>query len=879
MLLTKRFRRFLSHKRVAIGEACIIGLVSGLTAVFLKQGVGWLVDWRASQPLPTWLLLPGIGLLGGWLAGWLLERLAPEASGSGIPQVKAVLRSVSIPLNLRVAIVKLLSTTLALGSGLSLGRQGPTVQIGAALAAQLSRWVPTSPEYRKQLIAAGAAAGLAAGFNAPIAGVLFVVEELLQDFSGLALGTAILASFIGAVVSRVLGGQGLHLSISTFDTGLSLQDLPFLILLGLLAGLLGALFSRGIFASIEFNKRVIGLPLPWRIGLAGLVTGLVGVFLPVAAQDNTGLRQFLVTGKANWLQIETAFVVKFGLTLMAAGAGAPGGIFAPTLMLGSALGCLVSFWVQNLYGFMGVPVEALTVGDTTTYALTGMGAFFSAVTRVPITAIVIVFEMTTDFNLVLPLMIGSVVSYLVADKISSGSIYNRLLAWQGIHLEPSPAASNPWANLKAADLMQRRVETLPSHLSIQQAMLAFSRSHHRGFPVLEHGKLVGIVTQTDLSKEQRKPVNQQQTLADVMTPYPVTVSPDASLTHALHLLNRLKISRLPVTEGHKLVGIITRGDIIRAESDKVSGEEVELGPQFEPSYRVYQTCAPAVGQGRLLVPLSDPQTAPMLLELAVTIARAHKYELECVNVIQVHRSISPTEAVINLDPARHLLQQAEQVGKRYQISVHTQIRAAHDVAQSLLEIIRDRHIDLTLMGWRRQTSSPGRAFGPIVETLVRQTTSHVVLVRLGKRSMQFNRWLVPIAGGPNSRKALRLLPALATISRHPDIKLCHVLRAGAKQHSHQKRLTIAVQRLKGQKLTKIDIISRESDMIADTIVQLGQEYRSDVILLGASREGLLSHVLKGNIPIEVAQHSECSIILVQKAMANSTLPAEVDSEP
>ncbi|MCG8365544.1 MAG: chloride channel protein, partial [Pseudanabaenales cyanobacterium] len=213
MLLTKRFRRFLSHKRVAIGEACIIGLVSGLTAVFLKQGVGWLVDWRASQPLPTWLLLPGIGLLGGWLAGWLLERLAPEASGSGIPQVKAVLRSVSIPLNLRVAIVKLLSTTLALGSGLSLGRQGPTVQIGAALAAQLSRWVPTSPEYRKQLIAAGAAAGLAAGFNAPIAGVLFVVEELLQDFSGLALGTAILASFIGAVVSRVLGGQGLHLSI------------------------------------------------------------------------------------------------------------------------------------------------------------------------------------------------------------------------------------------------------------------------------------------------------------------------------------------------------------------------------------------------------------------------------------------------------------------------------------------------------------------------------------------------------------------------------------------------------------------------------------------------------------------------------------------
>ena len=641
MMLQKRLEPLLSRKRVAILEACIIGVVSGLAAVSLKQGVEWLTVWRNSSTFPLWLSLPVIGLVGGWLSGWMVERLAPEASGSGIPQVKAAMGFAPIPLNLRVALVKLGSTLLALGSGLSLGRQGPTVQIGAGLAAQLSRWVPTSPEYRRQLISAGAAAGLAAGFNAPIAGVLFVVEELLQDFSGLTLGTAILASFIGAVVSRLLGGQGLNLVMAAPTVNLSLYDLPFLAILGLLSGVLGAMFGRGIFASLTFFRQFEGLGLPGRIGLAGLMTGVVGIFLPVAAADNTGLQEFLVTGSVGWQLVAIAFVTKFLLTLLAYGSGAAGGIFAPSLVLGAALGCLVSFLAQGAYtGFGSWPVpEAL--GDTTTYALTGMGAFFSAVTRVPITAIVIVFEMTADFNLVLPLMIGSGIAYLIADRASSGSIYNRLLATQGIHLEPTPQANNPWAHLKAADLMQRRVETLSGQMTLQEVVQAFSRSHHRGFPVVDNGKLVGIITQSDLGEATSQGLDPRCTLDNIMTPHPVTVLPEASLPHVLHLLNRLKVSRLPVTEGSKLVGIITRADIIRAESDQVSGELKELGPQAQPSYVVYQQRGPSTGQGRLLVPIGDPHVADYLINMAAAIARNFNYELECVHVLRVARSISP----------------------------------------------------------------------------------------------------------------------------------------------------------------------------------------------------------------------------------------------
>lgn len=867
----KQLEPFLSRKRAAILEACAIGLVSGIAAVLLKQGIEWLTVWRTSQEMIPWLALPLIGLGGGWISGWLIETFAPEASGSGIPQVKAALGYATVPLNLRVALVKLVSTLLALGSGLSLGRQGPTVQIGAALAAQLSRWVPTSPEYRRQLISAGAAAGLAAGFNAPIAGILFVVEELLQDFSGLTLGSAILASFIGAVVSRVLGGQGLNLRVESLPAGLTLRDLPFLMLLGMLAGGLGALFSRGIFTSLKFFRQSIRLSLPARVALVGGITGLIGVFIPVAAQDNTGLQEFLVTGDAEWQLIAIAFVSKFCLTLLAYGSGAAGGIFAPSLVLGSALGCLVSFLAQGFYGGLGLLEANPHLANTTTYALTGMGAFFSAVTGVPITAIVIVFEMTANFNLVLPLLIGSGIAYLISDRIANGSIYGRLLSWQGIHLEPTPQANNPWAHLKAADLMQRRVETLSSQMILPEVIQAFSRSHHRGFPVLENGRLVGIITQTDLSElpsDVMMMTNGEGTprLREIMTPNPVSVSPEASLTHVLYLLNRLKISRLPVTEGSKLVGIITRADIIRAESDQVSGQPDETGPQAAPSYVVYQKRGPATGQGRLLLPLSDPNTAPWLLQIAAAIAQTHRYELECVHILQVPRTIVPDEAIVDLTAIGPLQRLAEYRAQKTGLSLHFQVRVAHEIGQTLLEVIKERHIDLVLVGWHRQTLTPGRVMGVVVDTLIRQAPCPVLVVRPG-RNLVFNRWLVPTAGGPNSQGALRLLPGLVTLGQATDLHICRICSPDKDPGPDQAHLDHMAQDLEPVLHRPVTTSVLVQEGVVEAVVQLARERNSDTILLGASREGLLSQVLHGNIPLGIVENTEVTVILLRQAEA------------
>lgn len=866
------FRKWLlPRRRLAIAEACLIGLVAALSAVLLRAGVGWIGAWRvqASSLSPPLLVLPGFGFSLGYIAGLLVERLAPEAAGSGIPQVKASLADAPVKLSLRVALVKLLAATIALGSGLTLGRQGPTVHIGAALAAQFSRWFPTSPEHRRQMIAAGAGAGLAAAFNAPITGVLFVIEELLHDLSGLTLGTAIIASFIGAVVSRILGGRSLQLNLvlSASQTSFSLTELPFFLLLGLLAGVLGSLFNRGIVASTKFYSRSqLGLPL--RMALAGCISGIVVALLPASFRDNTGLREFLITGNADWSLAAIAFVAQFGLTLVAFGSGAPGGLFAPSLILGSSLGYLVGVSEQSLFG----------LGSPSTYALTGMGAFFSVVSKVPITAIVIVFEMTTDFNLVLPLMIGSVTAYLVADKISPGSLYDKLLELKGIRLQKEAPSQGLLIDLTAKDVMQPRVETLPVQMTFDETLQAFSRSHHRGFPVVDDGKLVGIVTQTDLSKARERGCAGDTPLSAIMTPQPVTVLPTHSLSEVLYRLDRFSLRRLPVVENRRLVGIITRADIIRAEADKINGKTAEIGPRPEPSYVVYQTRSPSIGRGRLLVPLANPQTAVSLLHLATAIARDRHYELECLQIILVPRSSSPAETYVSTAKSRRLLREAETLARKWDIPIHTEIRVAHDVSQAILETIRDRHIDLLLMGWKGKTITPNRIFGSAVDTLVQQATCDVALVRLGTdvaaedhtklQNTAFNRWLVPMAGGPNANAAIKLLPGLIGLSNTPYVRLCQVFPLSEPQPDMHV-LRAALQYLVRRRHLSSTVVATplKATSVVEGIVHLVEKDTIDVVVLGASREGLLQQAIHGNLPAAIASRINITVILVRGALS------------
>ncbi len=884
--LTWQLRSWFQTKEMAVLESCLIGLVSGLTAVLIKQGADGISTWRAHQAEQNLLWLPVIGLVGGWCAGLLTEKFAPETKGSGIPQVKAALARVPVALNLRVAIVKLASTMLVLGSGIVLGRQGPTVQVGAALAAQLSQWVPTSPDYRRQMIAAGAAAGLAAGFNAPIAGVLFVVEELLQDVSGLTLGTAILASFIGAVVSRLLGGQGLQFfsTLPSEVVNLTIQELPLLLVLGVLAGVLGGLFSRGVLASSLLYQRFLPWSLPGRVAIAGLLSGCVALLLPEVLRDNVGLRDWLVEGGATWQMTALAFVSRFGLVLIATGSGASGGLFAPALVLGASLGYFVALEANALLALLPMGWGA-SVSSPATYVLTGMGAFFSAVTKGPITAIVIVFEMSSNFNLVLPLMIGSVIAYGIADLISPGSIYDRLLENSGLMIKKagdrSIAQRSDWDSLQASDVMQHQVETLDYGVTLAAAQRIFAASNHRGFPVLTDNQLVGILTQSDVA--HAKHYDSLTPIGTLMTPHPVTVQPNDTLAHVLYLLNQHQISRIPVTDGRKLVGIITRADIIRAEVKQLTGNHCTLAAQTQPSYVVYQTRAPAVGRGRLLVPLANPATAPTLLKLAASLARDRHYELECLSIITVPPGQPPAETPVEVGPSQALLHQAIELGKTWNLPVHTQARVTHDVAQAILDTVRERNIDLTLMGWKGRSRSTDRVFGNTMDTLIRQAPCELVLVKLGQLAsplavypptfvapavahLPFDRWLIPLGGGPNAQQALAMLPSLISLSPDPAIILCQVHKPNQplRRPSDRQILLQGQQMLKRHGVTcPVTTVTAEDAVVSDAILKVAQTDRADVIVLGATREGLLQQTLGVNIPEAIARESSQTVLVVR----------------
>lgn len=866
----KSFGQHSLNRNYLILEACLIGVVSGFSALILKQGIGGLGGYRValSHRYGAWLVLPLFGLLCGGLAGWILQTFAPEAKGGGVPQVKVVLARFPFPLTWKVAIAKTIGTILILGGGLTLGRRGPTVHIGAALAAQLSQWLPTTPDHRRQMIAAGAAAGLAAGFNTPIAGVLFVVEELMRDMSGLTLETAIVASFTGSVVSRWFGTSDLNLPSALLNAGnqshFSASEIPIYLLLGALAGALGSLFNRGILTVLDFNRR-LRLTLSIRMAIAGMISGGVVALLPEFFRDNAGLRDFLLTGDAGWQMIAIAFFAHFGLSLLAYGSGAPGGLFAPTLVLGAALGYLVGFCAEAI-----VP-EA----SQYTYALAGMGAFFTGVVRVPVTAIVMVFELTTDFNLVLPLMLASVAALIVGERFFKGSIYEHLLEASGIHLKEQ---KNPQIliGLTAAQVMQVDVETIESDLTLDELLPILSDSPHRGFPVLDRGKLVGMLTQGDLS--QMESHQGTVTVSQVMQTKTITVAPQASLSDVLYLLNRYQISRLPVVEHGRLRGIITRTDIIRAEARELLGHSSRSLTLRSPSYCVYETHGVDKQQKKLWVAIANPNTAETLVTFAAAIAKEQNAAIHCIHVIQVAASEPLSEAKITTYPERNLMQRLEKLGQAWQVSVHTRVVLAHDIAAVVLQQVSSADAGL-MLGWQGDRLHAGQLFGNVVDFLIKEAPCDVLLVKTShahplKICQQASglRAVCPISGGSNVQRALDILPALFHLtpdvshqSLPPQICLCQVYTPKAQTQQFPLLLSAQthIKRFVDVPVVPLPIRSR---FVADSLIRLIKEETYDIVLLGASSDSLLQQALHGNIPEAIAKGTNRTVIIVRGAL-------------
>ncbi len=420
-------RSLRSRRRTHFSRAAIVGLVVGLLAVAFRNclslseaGRRSLLTGLHAHPLWGWIVLPIIGLAAGSAVGWCTQRFAPQAAGSGIPHLKGVLlhlRTLNWP---RLIPVKFVGGVVGIGAGFSLGREGPTVQMGSAIARAIAGPLRAPASDIPQLLSAGAGAGLAAAFNAPLAGMIFVVEELHRELSSRTAAGALVAAVCATVVAQSLAGDAPAFEVH----GLSAMPLPMLPLaavIGLLGGAAGVLFNRALLAAQHAAVSQKRMPLWFLAGIVGALVGITAWWLPDAVGTGHAVSE-RVLGESLTMSLGLLTILlltKFVLTVFSYASGIPGGVFAPMLLLGALCGAAFARAAA-----LALPAVA---SETQILAVLGMAAFFVSSVRAPLTGIVLISEMTGGYQVLFPICIAALAAYLVAEAVRDRPLYDALL--------------------------------------------------------------------------------------------------------------------------------------------------------------------------------------------------------------------------------------------------------------------------------------------------------------------------------------------------------------------------------------------------------------------------------------------------------------------
>jgi CIC family chloride channel protein len=466
-----------------------------------------------------------------------------------------------------------------IGTGASLGREGPTVQICAGIASLLGRVFAISRRRLKSLVPVGAAAGLAAAFNTPIAAVTFTLEEILGDTAGKPMGSIVIAAVIAAVIERAILGEHSIFSVPAYRLNSALELVSYAVL-GVVAGLAAVAFNEGLLRLRAFSRKQHSVPQWATPGVGGLVLGGIGLVallltgsssifgvgygqLSIELQGSLPLRILLVLGG-----------LKLVATVVSYSSGCSGGIFGPSLYIGGMIG-----------GAIGILTKLVTGSPVTqpgAFALVGMGAAFAGIVRAPVTSIVMIFEMTNNYSIILPLMVANIISYALATKFSPIPLYDALLMQDGIHLPHTERHTLKQVPVSAA--MTRDVTTVPGGLTVEEAFKYVQQlpEHHHAYPVVEDGgRLIGLFTFNDL-KRAIAGGQSRLSLTALSSPSLVYVYPDHMLDIALLKLGRNSISQLPVVsrrDRSRLLGIITMHDIAEALSKSDERTEITKSPE------------------------------------------------------------------------------------------------------------------------------------------------------------------------------------------------------------------------------------------------------------------------------------------------------------
>jgi CIC family chloride channel protein len=548
--------------------ALLVGLAAGGGAIIFRHLIS-AFDWvffnrlsDAFSPLGDQrvILLP---VLGGLLVGPIIYFLAREAKGHGVPEVMLAVETQGGRIRPRVAVIKSIASALCIGSGGSVGREGPIVQIGSAVGSTLGQLLRLSEENIRLLVASGAAGGISATFNAPIAGVFFALEVILRRFNLRNFSVVVLSSVVADALGHAFLGDDPAFAIPPHALESNLE-FPLYALLGLFAALAGLAFITVLYKTEDIFD-ALRLPEMVKPAIGGIGMGLLGLWfvdlfgVGYGSGPSANAMPSALTGDRGLEVLIALAGLKILATSLTIGSGGSGGVFAPSLFIGAMLGAAYGDVAHNLF-----PDVTASSGA---YALVGMAAVFAAAARAPITSILILFEMTRDYSIMLPLMMAVAVATVVAQLIRRDTIYTLKLRRRGVEIEERREAPL-LQTITVGQAMARNFDVVSADTGVAELLEGISADGQpRPFPVLDRDKkLVGILTPSDIERVLDKDLS-ALTVQDIAAKNPVTIFPDQTLEEAVRRLGSQGLRQLPVVSRHDpsvLLGLLRHSDVINA---------------------------------------------------------------------------------------------------------------------------------------------------------------------------------------------------------------------------------------------------------------------------------------------------------------------------
>ena len=556
----------LTEGTIMLGLAVFIGFLSGLGAVaFLAlinfiRGAAWFSTGSYSGFIAgdiSSIFIPLIPAFGGLILGPISALFPSEAKGHGVPEVMEAVVLKGGVLKLRTIGIRAFASAVTLGTGGSAGREGPIAQIGSAIGSFTGQVFKMSGSNTRTLLGCGAAGGIAATFNAPIAGALFALEIILGDWQVATFSPVIMSSVIATTTARYFHGNEPAFHVPLYQM-VSPVEIVFYIILGILAGLFALIFIHTLDRFETFFEDQIPIH-PWlKPAVGGLLVGIIGLMFPQIFGNGYGAMGDALMGNMAFTMMLGLIFLKILATSLTLGSGGSGGVFAPSLYIGAMLGGTFGSIVHHFF-----PTVTATKGA---YALVGMGATVAAAAHAPLTNILILFELTGDYHIILPIMVSCIMSTLVIRGLSPHSIYSIRLHQKGITIEAGKEV-NILQGIRVSDAMTTEVEVIPENMRFQEILTHITQSRYSNFPVVNSkGKLSGILSFQDIRQHVFDPDLEHLIVAkDLATLAVTTVTPSDNLKDALAKLAYRSIEQLPVVDARdpkKLIGILTRHDII-----------------------------------------------------------------------------------------------------------------------------------------------------------------------------------------------------------------------------------------------------------------------------------------------------------------------------